>query len=57
VQAIRTGKLAAADIRADLAALVRGTHAGRTSPAAITLFKSVGTALEDLAAGWSGNAA
>jgi ornithine cyclodeaminase len=50
VQAIRTGKLAAADIRADLAALVRGTHAGRTSPAAITLFKSVGTALEDLAA-------
>ncbi len=50
VQAIRAGKLAATDIRADLAALVRGTHAGRTSPEAITLFKSVGTALEDLAA-------
>ncbi len=50
VQAIRAGKLAATDIRADLAALVHGTHAGRTSPTAITLFKSVGTALEDLAA-------
>jgi alanine dehydrogenase len=50
VQAIREGRFAATDIRADLAALVRGTHAGRNSRAAITLFKSVGTALEDLAA-------
>lgn len=50
VQAIRAGKLAQTDIRADLAALVRGEHAGRSSAEAITLFKSVGTALEDLAA-------
>ena len=50
VQAIRAGKLAETDIRADLAALVRGEHAGRSSAEAITLFKSVGTALEDLAA-------
>lgn len=35
---------------ADLTALVRGTVMGRTSPSDITLFKSVGTALADLAA-------
>lgn len=34
----------------DLAALCRDTHAGRQSDAEITVFKSVGTALEDLAA-------
>lgn len=50
VQAVHAGKFAATDIQADLAALVRGEHAGRSSAAAITLFKSVGTALEDLAA-------
>ena len=35
---------------ADLSALVRGTVMGRTSASDITLFKSVGTALADLAA-------
>jgi ornithine cyclodeaminase/alanine dehydrogenase-like protein (mu-crystallin family) len=50
VQAMRERKFAMADIRADLAALARGEHAGRSSLSAITLFKSVGTALEDLAA-------
>ncbi|TCS61631.1 bifunctional Delta(1)-pyrroline-2-carboxylate/Delta(1)-piperideine-2-carboxylate reductase [Varunaivibrio sulfuroxidans] len=39
-----------ADIAADLGALCRGEHAGRTAREAITLFKSVGAALEDLAA-------
>jgi len=39
-----------ADILADLAALCRGGAAGRTSPGEITLFKSVGSAIEDLAA-------
>ena len=38
------------DILADLPELTRGTHAGRASPTDITLFKSVGHALEDLAA-------
>lgn len=35
---------------ADIAELVRGDHPGRTGDDEITLFKSVGTALEDLAA-------
>jgi ornithine cyclodeaminase len=37
-------------IVAELAELVRGQRQGRTTDAEITLFKSVGTALEDLAA-------
>lgn len=37
-------------IAADLAALCRGRHPGRTDASEITLFKAVGTALEDLAA-------
>jgi ornithine cyclodeaminase len=37
-------------IVAELAELVRGEKAGRTAPGQVTLFKSVGTALEDLAA-------
>lgn len=50
VQAIQRGIIKSTDLRADLAGLVRGMHAGRTSDEEITLFKSVGTALEDLAA-------
>lgn len=50
VQAIREGYLTATDIIADLAKLVQGGVAGRDSDDDITLFKSVGTALEDLAA-------
>jgi ornithine cyclodeaminase len=50
VQAMSSGKFRAADIQAELADLARGKHAGRTSSSAITVFKSVGTALEDLAA-------
>lgn len=48
--ALAEGALAADGIRADLRALCAGEHPGRTDPAAITVFKSVGTALEDLAA-------
>ncbi|HVF62960.1 MAG TPA: ornithine cyclodeaminase family protein [Casimicrobiaceae bacterium] len=37
-------------VQAELAELVAGKHPGRTTDEAITLFKSVGTALEDLCA-------
>lgn len=50
VQAINSGRLDRSAIVGDLFALTRGTCRRRESPAAITLFKSVGTALEDLAA-------
>ncbi len=44
------GVLSAADIRGTLAALCRGSVPGRQSVAQRTVFKSVGTALADLAA-------
>jgi len=44
------GVITAAHICGDLAALTRGTASGRVSPDEITLFKSVGCAIEDLAA-------
>ncbi|MEE4298745.1 MAG: ornithine cyclodeaminase family protein, partial [Pseudomonadales bacterium] len=50
IDAIALGQMSEDDIVADLAELVAGAHPGRTSPEEITLFKSVGTALEDLAA-------
>ena len=50
VQAMSGGLLTAADIHGDLAALTRGTVSGRDSAEQITLFKSVGCAIEDLAA-------
>lgn len=49
VQPLRAGVITEASIRADLFELARGTHPGRTAPDEITLFKSVGAALEDLA--------
>lgn len=49
VQPMRDGVLSREDVKADLFALARGTHPGRTSADEITLFKSVGAALEDLA--------
>jgi ornithine cyclodeaminase len=48
--AIEAGAFSAADICGDLFELARGSVAGRTSDDEITLFKSVGNALEDLAA-------
>jgi ornithine cyclodeaminase/alanine dehydrogenase-like protein (mu-crystallin family) len=50
VDPIRRGVISEADIAGDLFDLCRGTAAGRRTPDEITLFKSVGTALEDLAA-------
>jgi ornithine cyclodeaminase len=50
VQPLKRKVIKEADIRGDLFDLCRGTAKGRTSAAQITLFKSVGTAIEDLAA-------
>ncbi len=50
VHAIRSGAIGVERIAASLRDLAGGTHAGRASPAQITVFKSVGFALEDLAA-------
>lgn len=49
VQPIAAGVLAEADVH-ELADLCSGRHPGRRSPESITVFKSVGAALEDLAA-------
>ena len=46
---ISQGVISSADILADLHELTRGAHPGRTSTQEVTYFKSVGTALEDLA--------
>lgn len=50
VQAIAEGAIAREHVRGDLHALARGEARGRTREDEITLFKSVGAALEDLAA-------
>lgn len=50
VQPIAAGRIAREHVRAELADLCHGRHAGRRSPEQVTLFKSVGTALEDLCA-------
>jgi ornithine cyclodeaminase len=50
VQPIESGVLDPADVAGDLFGLTRGERAGRRYYDQITLFKSVGTALEDLAA-------
>jgi len=50
VQPLASGALKREDVRAELAELVAGAHPGRRSAGEITLFKSVGTALEDLCA-------
>ncbi len=50
VQPLASGVMTEADICGDLFDLCRATAPGRVSDEEITLFKSVGTALEDLAA-------
>ncbi|SDF73973.1 ornithine cyclodeaminase [Limimonas halophila] len=50
VQPLQDGVITRHDVLADLYMLTRGQHPGRRSGEEITLFKSVGTALEDLAA-------
>jgi ornithine cyclodeaminase len=54
---LRRGVITRKDIRGDLFDLARGKVKGRTSEKQITLFKSVGSAIEDLAAAvqvWAG---
>jgi ornithine cyclodeaminase len=50
VQPLRAGVITREQVVADLAELLSGTRPGRQHEGDITLFKSVGTALEDLAA-------
>ena len=50
MQPIEAGVIDRGDIVGDLFDLCRGEAPGRRSAEEITLFKSVGTALEDLAA-------
>lgn len=50
IQPIRSGVISADDIAAELADLASGIHKGRTREDEITLFKSVGASIEDLAA-------
>ena len=47
---IRSGTINQSDVVADLSGLCRGTARGRDSATEITLFKSIGSAIEDLAA-------
>lgn len=47
---LAAGVIKESDIKADLYDLTRGMHRGRASPSEITMFKSAGTAIEDLAA-------
>ncbi len=49
VQPLEAGLIGPDHIRAELADLVQGRHPGRQGDSEITLFKSVGAALEDLA--------
>ena len=48
--ALESGSIARGDISADLGEIVGGSAQGRTSDQQITLFKSVGIAIEDIAA-------
>lgn len=50
LQAVDEGAFDFSDIRADMSQLLRGERSGRGSDEAITVFKSVGASLEDLAA-------
>ncbi|KAA5607653.1 ornithine cyclodeaminase family protein [Roseospira marina] len=50
VDPLKAGAITRADIQGDLFQLCRGERPGRGGPEEITVFKSVGTALEDLAA-------
>lgn len=49
VQPLKSGVLEMSDIKSELAELISGAHGGRSHDGEITLFKSVGAALEDLA--------
>jgi ornithine cyclodeaminase len=48
--AIRDGAITADHVQTEIGELVAGTKPGRTSPEQITLYKSVGVAVQDAAA-------
>jgi len=48
--AVREGAIGSDHIRAEIGEILTGSHRGRTSPDEITMFKSLGLAIEDLAA-------
>ena len=50
VQPVQAGLITRASVLAELADLASGRHSGRSNAQEITLFKSVGTAIEDLCA-------
>jgi ornithine cyclodeaminase/alanine dehydrogenase-like protein (mu-crystallin family) len=50
VQALKNNAISTDDISAELADLVNGHHCGRSDPKQITVYKSVGASIEDLAA-------
>ncbi len=50
VQAIKRGAIEPKDVQASLFELTRNEHKGRRNDTEITIFKSVGCSLEDLAA-------
>ena len=50
VQPLKAGVITHGHVLAEMACLATGRHAGRSSDQEITLFKSVGTAIEDLCA-------
>jgi alanine dehydrogenase len=50
VMGLAEGRFGAAHVVGELGDVVRGTLAGRTSPGEITIFKSLGMAVEDVAA-------
>ena len=52
LMALRDGAIAPGHIRAELGDVLVGADPGRTSDTELTLFKSLGLAVEDLAAAW-----
>jgi ornithine cyclodeaminase len=52
IRALETGAIGDGHLQAELGEVLIGAHPGRTSDAEITLFRSLGLAVEDLAAGW-----
>ncbi|MDR7522744.1 MAG: ornithine cyclodeaminase family protein [Armatimonadota bacterium] len=49
IQPLREGAITQAHIQAEIGEVFAGSHPGRTDPAQITLFKSLGLAVEDIA--------
>jgi alanine dehydrogenase len=52
IRALETGAIGGGHLQAELGEVLIGSHPGRTSDAEITLFRSLGLAVEDVAAGW-----